>query len=457
MRFFEILRYLKLAPFQQQTEQGRHDERYRLAALSIASSVFSRAATILLMLLSVSLTLPYLGLERFGLWMTISSFAVILSFLDFGVGNALTNHVAQRSAKDDPYFLCQAISGGLGFLALVSFLMSLLLILIINYLPWWQLIKVSDQGLMLEARYAANCFALFFGLSIFTSGVQRVFSGLQIAYQANVVALIITFIACFVLWLAASAHQGISVLLSILMGSQSAVGLILLLVLRVRKQFSLNCIVTHITNEGRQLFKTGGLFFLLQLGTVAGWGADSFIISSTIGVANVGVFVVVQRLFQFATQPFSIINAPLWAAYADANARQDKKFIKKTLIKSMQTTFFGVCLSVVVLMMIHTPLIDMWTKGTVVAPLTLVLFYAVWVVFEALGNAFAMFLNGLGIVSIQVKVVVIFILLVLPLKIMLVKSVGISGMPIATLFAYIVATLGVYGIYLRKVLIGVFH
>jgi O-antigen/teichoic acid export membrane protein len=457
MRVFEILRYLRLTPFEQQTEQGRHDERYRLAALSISSSVFSRAATVLLMLLSVSLTLPYLGLERFGLWMTISSFAAILSFLDLGVGNALTNHVAQRSAKDDPYLLCQAISGGLGFLALVCFLMGLLLLFITHYLPWWQFIKVSDRGLIPEARYAANCFAVFFGLSIFSSGAQRVFSGLQIAYQANLVSLIVTLIACFGLWVAASAHQGISVLLSILMGSQSAVGLILMVVLKVRKQFSFNCIFTHIKNEGAQLFKTGGLFFLLQLGTMAGWGADSFIISSTIGVAYVAVFVVVQRLFQFATQPFSIMNAPLWAAYADANARQDKNFIKKTLIKSMQTTFFGVCLTVVLLMMIHTVLIDVWTKGTVVAPLTFVFLYAVWVVFEALGNAFAMFLNGVGVISLQLKVVVIFILLVLPLKIMLVKSFGISGMPIATLLAYIVATLGVYCIDLRKVLTGVLH
>ena len=127
MKISSLPRFLRLAPFDTASEQGRSDERYRLAALSILGSILSRAASVVLMLLSVSLTIPYLGLERFGLWMTIASMAGILTFLDLGVGNALINHLAQRSSKNNLDLLSQTISGGLGFLAIIGFIVGFLL------------------------------------------------------------------------------------------------------------------------------------------------------------------------------------------------------------------------------------------------------------------------------------------------------------------------------------------
>jgi len=449
LRWVAALRYVRLAPFDVQTGQGRRDERYRLALLSILANVLSRVAGVVLTLLSVSLTLPYLGVERFGIWMTVASLAAMLTFLDLGVGNALTNRVAHRAAEDNADLLRQTISGGLAFLALIGIGMGLMLWLIAANLPWEMLIKVGQPGLLPEARQAAMCFALLFGLTIFTGGIQRVFAGLQQAYLGHLVAALGALVACFGLWWAAAAQQGIAVLLAIMLGTQSAAGLLLLVLLMVRQQFTLRGLTGLVKLESRHLFQAGGLFFLLQIGTMVGWGADSLIISSTLGAAQVAVFSVVQRLFQFATQPLSMLNAPLWGAYADAHVRHDKLFVRNTLKRSLAITLAGASLGAVLLLLFHSWLIDKWTHGNIVVPLAFVATYAVWVIFEAGGNAFAMFLNGTGIIKQQVSVTLLFVVLVLPLKLVLIGQLGLLALPTATLLAYLIANVGLYGFVFR--------
>lgn len=432
------------------TEQGRADERYRLAGLSIVASIASRIVSVFLTLLSVSLTLPYLGVERFGIWMTVASFAAMLTFLDLGVGNALTNRVAYRAAEDNAALLRQTISGGLAFLAVIGFGMGLLLWLIASILPWASLMKLGQPELLSETREAAMTFAVLFGLSIFTGGIQRVFAGLQQAYIAHIATAVASIAACIGLWFAARAQLGIPALLTIMLGAQSVACLLLLWWLAAHKQFAFKAI-THVAKlESRHLFKAGGLFFLLQIGTMIGWGADSLIISSTLGVAQVAVFSVVQRLFQFATQPLSMLNAPLWGAYADAHARHDKLFIRKTLKHSLVITLAGAGLGGSLLLLLHPWLLAEWTHDKIEAPLSFVVLYAVWIIFDAVGNAFAMFLNGTGIVRQQVLVTMMFVVLVFPLKLALISSVGMVAIPMATVVAYLITHVGLYGFVFRK-------
>ncbi len=445
MKILNVIRYLRLTPFDHKTEQGRTDERYRVAALSILANVLSRVFAISLTILGVSLTLPYLGAERFGIWMTVASFAAILTFLDLGVGNALTNHVAHRAALGDGSLLRRTISGGLGFLAVIGLGIGVVLWFLAAYLPWEKIIKVTDRNLIPEVRSAAMCFAVLFGFNIFSTGVVRVYVGLQQGFKAHIVTALITFLACIAIWYAAEAEQGIVVLLAIVLGTQTLSGFILLYILAIQKYMAFKEFLPEIVNESRYLLKSGGLFFLLHIGTMIGWGADSLIIANTLGVAQVAIFSVIQRLFLFSTQPLGIINAPLWPAYADAHARGDKSFIKNTLRRSMLITFLSSAIGASILVVIHTWLVDKWTHGTIIAPFGFVVLYAVWSILDACGNAFAMFLNGTGIVDMQVRVTAIFVVISLPLKLFATEYFGIAGLIGACIFSYLLIVVGAYG------------
>ena len=78
----KIILIVRLKPFDTSTQEGRSQERYRRAALTMLSSLAARSVSILTVLISVPLTLGYLGVERYGLWMTISSVIAMLVFAD---------------------------------------------------------------------------------------------------------------------------------------------------------------------------------------------------------------------------------------------------------------------------------------------------------------------------------------------------------------------------------------
>lgn len=432
-----VHRYFRLSPFDITTEQGRTDERYRLAILSILANVLSRCIAMAVMILSVNLTVPYLGAERFGVWMTIASFAGMLTFLDLGVGNALTNHIAKASACNNEEELRRAVSGGLGFLFLLGLVVGGGLTIAANFIPWVRVIKVDDFALTGEIRHATMLFAALFGLNLFTSGIQRVFVGMQRAFEGHLAMALGAICALLALWLAANLSAGVPVLLAVTLGTQSLSGFILFILLIKRKLFQLNGIITAINSEKKILLHTGGLFFILQIGTMVGWGADSLIISSTLGAAYVAIFSVTQRLFQFVTQPLGMINSPLWASYADAHNRGDRQFIRSTLKRSVLFTAFVASFSVVFVLFISDWIVYRWTKGAVVVPVSVVVVFGFWTIVDAVANSFAMFMNGCHIIKAQVYNVISMCVLSVPVKLWLISFYGLDFMLIGFICVYL--------------------
>lgn len=441
----KLLCYLRLSAFDMSTEEGRASERYRLAAWAILANVVSKAAAMAVMVLSVSLTIPYLGVQRFGIWMTIASFAGMLTFLGLGVGNALTNHVASRSAKSDADLLRRAVSGGLGLLLLIGLVVGAGLWLLAAWLPWAKLIKVDDALLLLEAQSTAKLFALLFGLNLFTTGIQSVFAGLQRSFEAYLVSALGSLMSLGALWWAAQVQAGLPVLLGATLGIQSLSLLSLLGLLVRRSLFTLGKISWAVRQETSGLLRIGGLFFVLQVGTMIGWGADALIVSSALGPAAVAVYSIAQRLFQFVTQPLAMMNAPLWGAYADAHSRGDVAFIRRTFKTSMLLTL-GVALSGTTILFVSSEwLLHYWTGGKVLVPTLLLGLVALWTVLECCGVAFAMFLNGVKVVRQQVMVVSVFCILVLPLKIWGIGLLGLVAIPLAATGIYAMTHIYFYG------------
>ena len=452
MNLLTLHKYLRLAPFDASTEQGRSDERYRRAILSMAANVLSRGVSMLVMVLTVSLTLPYLGPERFGIWMTIASFVGILTFLDLGIGNALTNKVAQAVAQNDPVALRKSISGGLGFLFFLSFFIGAALFGVTKALPWEELIKARDSLLNTEIQSTISAFSLLFAFNLFTNGIQRIFSGLQRAFEGHIANIFGSCLSAVALWIATRHQAGIIYLLLATLGCYSLSNIGLLVLLSKRNLFKINYFVRNAKNEARDLIHTGGLFFILQIGAMVAWGADSIIISSNLGVAHVAAFSIVQRIFQFISQPINIFTAPLWGAYADAFARNEKTFIRKTLKKSMLLTTITSTVGVIIITLASEQIVKLWTKDSIQISTYLFLAFGLWIIVDSINNCFAMFLNGCNLVAPQAVAFSILSVIGIPLKIWLVRHYGIEYMIIGFVLTYFLVFSFIYGLtyYKRK-------
>lgn len=405
------------------------------------------------MVLTVSLTIPYLGAERFGVWMTIASFVGMLSFLDLGVGNALTNKVSQVAAQNNPEALRCTISGGLGFLFILGGAISLLLFGLTSILPWNKIIKVKELTEGTEVLNAVVVFSILFGVSLLTNGIQRIFAGLQRAFEAHFANLAGSCFSIFMLWIVTRKEASIPYLLAATLGVQLIFNMGLLFVLAKRSLFTFKHIAAHTRLEARHLLHVGGLFFILQIGTMVGWGADSLIIASTLGATHVATFNIVQRLYQFISQPVNIINAPLWGAYADAHARGEHLFILRTLKKSILLTATFATTGGIILFVMSQQLIEWWTKGNLSVSPGFVFMFFVWTICESLGNTFSMMMNGCGIVREQVVTVLLLSAIALPTKLVVINYFGITEMLASYTAIYCLVVLFLYGIYYRKTII----
>jgi O-antigen/teichoic acid export membrane protein len=450
MNIARVKKYFRFSPFDQTTSSGRSEERYRLALFSSIANIVSRAFSMLVMILSVSLTLGYLGAERFGVWMTIASLVGALSFLDLGIGNSLTNRVAETSNSLEQKYLRSVIGGGMMLLLIVSIIVAIILNGAYFFLPWHDIFKSQWGGNYVEISDAIYLFIWLFCTLIFTSGAQKIFYGLQRGYEAHIATIIGSFCSLFGLYLASLSKASIPYLLISMMGGTILANLLLIGLLIIRGQLSIKSLPDNLLLEAKKIVRPSALFFLLQIGTMAAWGADNIIISSVLGATSVAVFSVTQRLFLISSQPITIVNSSLWPAFADASSSGDKDFIRRTLFRALLFTF--ICTSILLILVLSAGefLINKWTSGEIVVPFTFLIAYAAWSFLESIANSFAMFMNGCGIIKPQIFGLITLLIIAIPLKFLLIESFGLVGMQVGFLIFFVVNIVFWYGIVFRR-------
>ncbi|QEP43546.1 polysaccharide biosynthesis protein [Ectothiorhodospiraceae bacterium BW-2] len=399
---------------------------------------------LLVLIITVPMTLGYLGEERFGVWMTFASMAAMLSFLDLGVGNGLISRVAQMSSGQIE-LLQLTISRGITLLFIIGLVIGLIAASINSYFPLADLIKVESELARSDAEQLAWYFITLFSLSIPLNGIGKVMQGLQRSYWNYFARLAGSIISLFLIFWLSSIEAPPSLLLLATYGVQVILSGSLVLYLYYHNLLTAKLFNSAGTKaEMLHLLNTGGLFLVLQVGTMIGWGADALILSSLAGAVAVTQYTIVQRMFQFVSLPLSIMNSPLWAAYAEAKARGDIRFIKRTLAIS----FFGTLgLAVIISSLIWSVsgfLLQHWIGTSVDIPDGLILAFAIWAVFEASGTAYAIFLNGIHLVRPQVLAVIIFCVIALPGKIALAPIFGSQSVVFVTIGAYFFSTVIVY-------------
>jgi O-antigen/teichoic acid export membrane protein len=427
-----------LAPFDPSTAEGRAKERYRRIVLSALGSGLAKVISIATMLVSVPLTLNYLGLERYGLWMIISSVIAMMGFADMGIGNGLMNIVAESYGKSERVALRRHISSALVMLSGISALLLLVFITVYPHVAWAELFNVESPAATEEAGPALMVFVICFALSIPTSIVQRVQLGLQMGFEnsfwqivGSVLGLVLTLFGIYfegsLPWLVAAMAGG-PIIASLVNGAWFFL-----------QQRELLPLLGHVTRDSIiRVSRTGLLFFFLQIGVTVAYASDNIIIGRILGPESVAVYSVISRMFEGSLLVLGILFAPLWPAYGEAKARGDKIWIKQTLIRSMQLTLILVLGVSAFLVVFNRTILEIWIGEHFIYSLSLVAWYGIWVILKGLGSTYSMFLNGMNIIGAQLMIMAIFVVFSTFLKIYSVYSVGIEGVPIASVLSYFI-------------------
>src|SRR6185436_13107214 len=79
----------------------RSRERDRRIALTAVSSAAATGIGAVVSLITIPLTVRYLGTQGYGLWVTIASATALLSFADLGLSSGLVNAISETQATHD--------------------------------------------------------------------------------------------------------------------------------------------------------------------------------------------------------------------------------------------------------------------------------------------------------------------------------------------------------------------
>ena len=428
--------------------------RLKLAVFHSSANVLSSLLAFAITLLSVSLTIDYLGTERFGVWMTIASISSMLTFLDMGVGNGLVSQVAKSRASSDSDQLAKTATRGLLILCLIGLVVGSVLVILNHFYPVANFLNIDSDVARKDARQLVSLLIILFSLNIPLNGIFKIMLGLQRGWIVHTIRSLAAIVSMLLIYLLAEREAPPVQLL------MATYGVMVLCPIVLVPYFLANDLLTrqantdwaHATAEYRALINVGGLFLALQIGIMVGWGSDALIISALDSAAAVAQFAIIQRLYQFVSIPMNILNNPLWGAYADAHVQGDKVFIRKTLnILSTRHTnpkYHAVDYPV------STDRAGYWISGLndhVDVSENLVLAFAIWKVLQSVGHSFSMALNGMHIVKIQVYSVVLLCAIALPMKLVLTPQYGAEGAVWSTVVAYSLSTVLFYAIVFRKV------
>lgn len=432
-------RLIRTRSFDASTEQGRADERHRRVILGSISSLFAKAMAIGAAFVSVPLTIKYLGTERYGMWMTISSISAMLAFSDFGMGNGLLSKVAGASGRDDRESAARAVTSALFMLSAVAALMLAAFAFSYRIAPWSRILNLQSALGKSEAGPAVAVFILCFALNMPIGITQRIQMAYQETFQSNLwlsAGSLTSFIALLV---AIHFRAGLPWLIAAFSGGPVVVGVMnLFLQLRFVRPWLTPRLRYFDLHGSKDLFGTGLVFLVISIGSSITLYADNFIIAQLLGPSEVARYSVGVRLFTIVILLPQIVFSPLWPAYTEAHARGDLPWIRTTL-KRTALWGFGISILVGGLLLLVAPwFISRWTRGSVVLPFSLLLALLAAALVISTTYAHNILLVGLNALKFCAVCNVLVAVSSVLVKVAIIPSLGVAGAAWGTASCYLV-------------------
>jgi len=419
---------VSLKEFESDSAEGRSNERYRRAALTAISLFGARGIQVLSSLITVPLTLHYLGLERYGMWMTISLTIAMFSFADFGVGNGLLNAISEAHGRGDRDAAARYVSSAFFSLVVLSAAIGLAFFAVYPLIDWSRVFNVHSALATAEAGPTMAVLVVCFLASLSLGVVQRVRMGYQEGFidglwsAAGSVGALVSVIAAVLLkaslpWLVLSMAA-----VPVVVQSANAITLFRFQRPWLRPRLSL-----FSRQSAAHIMRTGGFFFVLQVAGAIAYQSDSLILAHILGPESVTRYAVPMRLFMLTPIILGFCFIALWPAYGESLSRGETQWAKTTLFRSIK---LGLAVAVpvsILLILFGKSIIRLWVGSEVVPSHLLLLSMGIWAILTAPGGSISSFLNGAGILRFQAVAAMLMMVANIICSIYLTKTVGISG------------------------------
>jgi O-antigen/teichoic acid export membrane protein len=438
-----MIKLFKLAMF---------DTRTANAGKQIIYSFLLQCIGILISLLYVPLLLSYLTLEKYGIWLTLTSILGWFSFFDIGLGNGLRNKLGEAFASGDLYLGRKYVSTI--YITLICIFCTILFVFhTFNFFINWNSI-LNTYTIASSELYILTSIVVSFFLIRF---VVQLISVIYLADQKSSINNLVTTIGSLlsfilVLILTYSSISGNLILLgSIISGIPVFVFIMVSIVSFTGRYKIIKPSIKEVDFKlSKGLMELGVKFFYLQICSIIVFSTSSFFIAQFYGPKEVVAYNIVFKFFQIPIMVFSIILSPVWSAVTDAYIKSDFVWLKKTI---RQLNFLSLVFTFgVIIMLIFSPWIfKLWVGENVIIPLNLSIAMAIYTIMQLWVAPYSNFINGLGKISLTMSLtflsIIIYLFLIYLFSNLFTNSTGvIMAIIFTSLISYIIQPLQIHKI-----------
>jgi O-antigen/teichoic acid export membrane protein len=377
--------------------RARSRHRYKRATINGITSLMAKVVVLATTIVSVPLTYRYLGMERYGLWMTITSCILFLGFADLGVGNGLTASIAAANGRDSREEAHRQVSCGFFLLAAIAGVLILGLALCYPAIPWARL--YGTKGLLAgrEAGPASAALILCTLLSMPVGTVLRIQLGYQEGYIGDLWNAGGNLLALAGIVLATHLRGSLPILVCAVAGAPllatTANCLAQFFFVRpwLRPRLSL-----FDSKAALHLASVGGLFFIQQCFGLVYYVSDNIVISREMGVSQVAHYAILQRIFSIGlvAQYFMV---PLWPAIGEAVVRRDYAWARVIVRRAIAFSVIVGAVCGTVLLLLSRYLMVRWSGVDLGFVDSTRIGFAIWVVLVGYIAAMNAILNQPGV------------------------------------------------------------
>ncbi len=402
---------------------------------SISFSMIYKIFAIALTFFIIPLLIKGLGVERYGVWITIFSVFGWIYTLDMGIGNGVKNNLTicilnKKIDEANKYITTSYVC-----LFLIALIFFVVLSIIINSVDLKIFLNTSLDEWYLKTVFMTTLisFLFVFVLSIY----RQFFYSVQKSSKVDL-SLLLNNILIFIQFYIVTTFFTTSLLLvTIIYGVSNILVSLLFSYLFFKGEKELNFSFKNFEKSKiKEITGIGIEFFIIQICLIIILTTDNLIITYLLGSTEVTAYNNVFKIFQTYLIGTTIIFTPLWALYTEAYSNKDYHWIIQ-IVKKLNLLFVLLILAVSLTIIYAKDILFLWIKEDIYYDQRLILFMGVFILVRVYGEIYIYFLNGIGKIRLQLILFLIGAIINIPLSILFVNvfKMGSSGVILATIIS----------------------
>lgn len=409
-------------------------------------SAFFKGLTGLILFLSVSQLIYFLGDKLYGIWVMVLSMFQWSLFFDFGISNVLKTRMPEFIVKNETqrvneYITTSYISTGV--LAVLMFLTLLIVVFSVNLSAFLNLHFNQDS---ITSLFIIN--GGFFCINLVLSINKSLFIGVNKNHlsEQNATTTQLLFFALLIISIFMFKNEDGLLKLNIitLLNGIVTVTINLYYTYVFFKKYNFAFVAVKkfdFIARSKEVLSMGLKFMLIQSFMVIIFFSDPYLISHYLAPEEISKYDVITKLFQFPLLIILSALAPFWPFFAKKFHENDFSGMKQ-LFSKFHRYFLVIIFGIVLLGFLSNSILFLWINKENYVSVLVVTSVVIMTILRILFTFYANFFNGIGKLNSQIIMMGVAAVLKIPLTVFLFqKGCGLASVMISSCLFLLISSL----------------